>query len=176
QYATQQRPAQDPTARFPGRALRRHSQITFQTCLFPGCRRPAADCDQDHRREHARGGRTEAANLAPGCPHDHDLKTTRGWRLTRHNQHTFAWISPLGRRHVVQLPAIAPPLPRPQPRPPEPDTTHPSLSSAYHDAADTSRRPSFNPVTQRGRPLGPAFTERERLAPSDPADTEPPPF
>jgi hypothetical protein len=76
------------------------------------------------------------------------------------------------------VPPVAPPLPPPQPRPPEPDTTHPSLSSAYNDAADTSRRPSFNPVTQRGRPLRPAFTERERLAPSDPTepDTEPPPF
>ncbi|MDT4923117.1 MAG: hypothetical protein QOG01_830, partial [Pseudonocardiales bacterium] len=176
QYATRQRPAQDPTARFPGRALRRHSQISFQTCLFPGCRRPAADCEQDHRREHARGGRTEAANLAPGCRHDHDLKTTRGWRLTRHNQHTFAWISPLGRRHLVHIPAIAPPLPPPQPRPPEPDTTHPSLSSAYNDAADTSRRPTFNPVTQRGRPLTPPPTNHEPRQGPDPTEPDPPPF
>ncbi|MDT4923867.1 MAG: hypothetical protein QOG01_1580, partial [Pseudonocardiales bacterium] len=171
-----QRPAQDPTARFPGRALRRHSQITFQTCLFPGCRRPAADCEQDHRREHARGGRTEAANLAPGCRHDHDLKTTRGWRLTRRDQRTFVWISPLGRRHVVRVPAVAPPLPPPQPRPPEPDTTHPSLSSAYNDAADTSRRPTFNPVTQRGRPLTAPPTDHEPRDGPDPTEPDPPPF
>jgi hypothetical protein len=79
QHAKQQRPFQDPTARFPGRPLRRYSQIVFQTCLFPGCRRPAVDCEQDHRREHAQGGRTETDNLAPGCRHDHDLKTKGGW-------------------------------------------------------------------------------------------------
>jgi HNH endonuclease len=174
-YATQQRPAQDPAARFPGKPLRRHSQIAFQSCIFPGCRRPALDCEQDHRREHARGGRTDAWNLAPACGHDHDLKTTRGWRLTRRDEHTFLWISPLGRRHVVQIPALAPPLPSPQPRPPDPNTDHPSLNSAYDNTADTSHRPTFNPVTQHGLPLTRPTSHQPRQRP-DPTEPEPPPF
>jgi hypothetical protein len=66
QYRAQRPVEQDPSARFPGRPLRRHSQIRHRTCLFPGCRRPAAQADQDHRHEHARGGLTTADNLAPG--------------------------------------------------------------------------------------------------------------
>ncbi|HEX3336717.1 MAG TPA: HNH endonuclease signature motif containing protein, partial [Jatrophihabitans sp.] len=150
-----------------------------QTCLFPGCRRPATDCDQDHRRDHARGGRTEAGNLAPGCGHDHDLKTRRGWRLTRRTQHTYLWTSPLGRRHLVQVPPIAPPLPPPQPRPPDPDTDQPDHNHDYDD--DGSNTSTFSPVTQRGRPLTPPPTNHQpgqRPDPTepDPTDTEPPPF
>ncbi|HEX3336456.1 MAG TPA: HNH endonuclease signature motif containing protein, partial [Jatrophihabitans sp.] len=160
---------------------RRHSQLAFQTCLFPGCRRPATDCDQDHRRDHARGGRTEAGNLAPGCGHDHDLKTRRGWRLTRRTQHTYLWTSPLGRRHLVQVPPIAPPLPPPQLRPPDPDTDpdpdqpdHPSAHAHAYDDVDGSNPSTFSPLTQRGRPLRPALTDPEPLTPPDPPQPEPP--
>jgi hypothetical protein len=120
QHATQHRPTQDPAARFPGRALRRHSQITYQTCIFPACRRPATDSDQDHLRDHALGGPTTPENLAPACRHDHMNKTARGWRVIQTDERSFLWISPLGRRHVVQVTALAPPLPPPQPRPPDP--------------------------------------------------------
>jgi hypothetical protein len=86
QHTRQERPAQDPAARFPGRPLRRHSQITFQTCLFPGCRRPATGSDEDHLRDHARGGPTAPENLAPACRHDHMNKTRRGWRVSRRDE------------------------------------------------------------------------------------------
>jgi hypothetical protein len=41
--------------------------------------------------------------------------------LFRRDQHTFVWISPLGRKYVVEIEPIAPPLPAPMPRtqPPE---------------------------------------------------------
>ncbi|MDT4916175.1 MAG: hypothetical protein QOH89_875, partial [Pseudonocardiales bacterium] len=39
QNAARHRPAQNPHARFPGRPQRRHTQIQFQRCVFPGCRR-----------------------------------------------------------------------------------------------------------------------------------------
>jgi hypothetical protein len=121
QYAQQRPIEQDPAARFPGRPLRRRMQIRFQRCLFAGCRRPAVDCDADHRKDYARGGRTDAENIAPGCRHDHELKTTGGWRLVRKDERTFVWISPLGSRHTVVIDPVAPPLPEPEPReqPPE---------------------------------------------------------
>ena len=107
---------QDPAARFAGRRLRRRSQLRYRTCTFPGCRRPASACDQDHRRDHSRGGRTDEDNLAPGCRHDHMNKTARGWRLIRSDEGTFVWVSPLGRRHLVHPAPVAPPLPAPIPR------------------------------------------------------------
>jgi len=114
--AAQRAPApieQDPSARFPGRRLRRRVQVRHRTCLFPGCRRPATECDQDHREEHARGGPTAEHNLAPGCRHDHALKTTGGWRLIKKSDTTYLWISPLGRKHLTTIAPVAPPLPNP---------------------------------------------------------------
>jgi hypothetical protein len=121
QYGAQRPIEQDPIARFPGRPLRRHSQIRHRTCLFPGCRRPATQADQDHRHEHASGGPTTADNLAPGCRHDHRLKTTGGWRLIKRDHDTYLWISPLGRKHLVDIHPITPPLPGPLPRSSDPD-------------------------------------------------------
>jgi hypothetical protein len=129
QYARQRPIEQDPAARFPGRQLRRRGQIRFQTCLFPGCRRPASACDQDHRRDHTRGGRTDEENLAPGCRHDHMNKTVRGWRLIRLDQHTFTWISPLGRRHT--------PASRPS-RHHSPNRSHASSPTPAHHRPATS--------------------------------------
>jgi hypothetical protein len=178
QHATQHRPTQDPAARFPGRALRRHSQITYQTCIFPGCRRPATDSDQDHLRDHAYGGPTTPENLAPACRHDHMNKTARGWRAIRTDERSFLWISPLGRRHVVQVTALAPPLPPPQPRPPDPTAETVEMTGAYGDDAAMSSSPTFRPVTQRGRPLAPTAATDDAHRPPDPPkpDPEPPPF
>jgi hypothetical protein len=174
QHATQHRPPQDPAARFPGRALRRHNQITYQHCIFPGCRRPATDSDQDHLRDHAYGGPTTPENLAPACRHDHMNKTARGWRVIRTDERTFVWISPLGRRHRVHLPALAPPLPPPQPRPPDPSADTGEMTGAHGDDAAASSRPTFRPVTQRGRPLAPPPTTGQARLPSDlPSDLPP---
>jgi hypothetical protein len=160
---TRQRPiAQDPAARFPGRPLRRRSQLRFQRCVFPGCRRPASDCDLDHRHDHARGGRTVETNLAPGCRHDHMNKTARGWRLIRVDEHTYRWISPLGRTHTVRIEPIAAPLPAPIPR----ELPHEIRLPDFDDPG-----PSFRGRTQRGRWLHPG----KQPAASN-RDDDPPPF
>ncbi|MDT4919665.1 MAG: hypothetical protein QOI15_567, partial [Pseudonocardiales bacterium] len=135
----------------------------------------ATECDLDHHHDYARGGRTDDANLGPGCQHDHQNKTTRGWRLIRTQPNRFTWISPLGRRHVVHAPPVAPPLPDPIPRttahraPPNgpPFSLPPELIDP-HSA-------TFQPLTRRGRP--PASTahveEPHILATTGP---DPPPF
>lgn len=161
QFATQRPIEQDPNARFAGKPLRRRSQLNFQRCIFPGCRRPASDCDIDHRHDHARGGRTDEENLAPGCRHDHMNKTTRGWRLIRIDEHTYRWISPLGRKHTVHIEPIAAPLPAPIPRTRQRVITVPTLEQPG---------PTFKRLTERGRPLIPC----EREAPE--SDSDPPPF
>jgi len=52
-------------------------------------------------------------NLGPLCEAHHDLKSRWGWRLIKRDEETYVWISPLGRRHVVPIEPVAPPLPDP---------------------------------------------------------------
>ena len=113
QYERQAPVVQDPGARLPGQRLRRRVQIRHRYCLFPGCRRSAADSQADHRFDHAKGGVTLEQNLGPLCEAHHDLKTRWGWRLIKRDGETYVWISPLGRRHVVTIEPVAPPLPDP---------------------------------------------------------------
>jgi Domain of unknown function (DUF222) len=42
----------------PSAALRHRVQIRHVTCVFPGCRRPAAQCDADHTLAYDSGGKT----------------------------------------------------------------------------------------------------------------------
>jgi len=119
QYATRKPIVQNPTARAPGRPLRRRVQIKHRYCLFPCCRRPAGDTQTDHRHDYAHGGITLEKNLGPLCEAHHDLKTRWGWRLIKRDDTTYLWISPYGRRHLVTIEPVAPPLPDPPDRPDE---------------------------------------------------------
>ncbi|HEU5266303.1 MAG TPA: hypothetical protein VFU35_06365, partial [Jatrophihabitans sp.] len=112
----------------------------------------------------------EPDQLAPLCGHDHTNKTSRGWRLIRLDPHTFRWISPLGRRHHVDLPPVAAPLPDPIPRPEQVDP--------FVDDYDTSPDQAFTPLDQHGRPVpGPAAQHRpDREHDRPPPEPDPPPF
>ncbi|MGN6605993.1 MAG: HNH endonuclease signature motif containing protein [Jatrophihabitans sp.] len=112
QFSAERAIEQDPRARFPGRPLRRRTEMTYRWCLFPGCRRPARNCPIDHRLDWARGGQTSESNLGPACDHDHDNKSEWGWRLLRTGPRTFRWISPYRRHHDVTVPRVVQPAPR----------------------------------------------------------------
>jgi hypothetical protein len=71
------------------------------TCIFPGCRMPAIDCDMDHRTAWTDGGPTIEENLAPLCRHDHRLKHEYGWKLTRLHDGDHEWTSPLGHTYTT---------------------------------------------------------------------------
>ena len=71
------------------------------TCIFPGCRTPAVDCDLDHRTAWTDGGPTIEENLAPLCRHDHRLKHEYGWKLARLHDGDHMWTSPLGRTYTT---------------------------------------------------------------------------
>ena len=47
-------------------------------CRWPGCNRPAENCQKDHRIDHAQGGKTAGSNLASLCQHHHNIKTDGG--------------------------------------------------------------------------------------------------
>jgi hypothetical protein len=89
-------PAYEPT---PG--LRHLVRIRHVTCTFPGCRRPAAQCDADHTLAYDRGGRTCLCNLAPLCRHHHQVKQARGWALQQASPGVLIWTTPAGRRYTT---------------------------------------------------------------------------
>ncbi len=89
------------TRRRPTTAIARTVRARNRTCVFPGCRMPAIDCDLDHTVDYAQGGPTTEANLAPSCRHDHIGKHKRGWQLKRVTPGTYQWTSPLGHTYTV---------------------------------------------------------------------------
>lgn len=105
--------SRDDARRFPGAALRRWVQVRDRSCVFPLCRAPARQSDQDHRVDHAAGGATTDENLNSLCRHHHRLKHEGGWRLDRPGPLLWAWMSRLGRRYKSHPPPVMPPLPVP---------------------------------------------------------------
>jgi hypothetical protein len=81
-------------------AQRRAIEMLHQTCVFPGCRMPATDCDIDHNLPWARGGPTTVANGTPKCRHDHILKDEGGWQH-RVVEGRHVWTSPLGHTYTT---------------------------------------------------------------------------
>lgn len=80
-------------------ALRRWLGVTSPTCAFPGCGRPARECDLDHRRAWSKGGTTDADNLEPECRHHHRMRHETRWTPARDpDTGDLTWTSPLGAR------------------------------------------------------------------------------
>ncbi len=88
----------------PSPTLRHVIRVRQRTCSFPGCRRPAARCDQDHTVPHDQGGRTCECNLAPLCRRHHRAKQAQGWRLDQPEPGVMVWTLPHGRSYRVQPP------------------------------------------------------------------------
>ncbi len=89
----------DTTRRRPTAAQTRSIHAQHATCVFPGCRVPAADCDLDHNIAWAEGGPTTTRNMDPKCRHDHILKD-HGWSH-RHKSGRHIWTSPLGHTYIT---------------------------------------------------------------------------
>jgi len=71
------------------------------TCRWPGCDRPAFDCDLDHTIPYADGGSTHAANLKCFCRTHHLVKTFWGWRDQQLPDGTLILTSPAGCTYVT---------------------------------------------------------------------------
>lgn len=84
------------------KALRRWLGVHHPTCIFPGCTRPAHECDMDHIRRWTDGGTTSATNLGPECRSDHPVKDESLWSLARSpDSGILTWTTPSG--HVVDV-------------------------------------------------------------------------
>jgi hypothetical protein len=86
----------------PGVNLSRWVRARDRHCRFPGCRRPAANCDQDHIVAWPAGA-TEACNLQCLCRLHHRLKTHTDWQVIHLGQGVLQWISPTGRIYYTSL-------------------------------------------------------------------------
>lgn len=73
-------------------------------CMAPGCGMPAARCQIDHTIAWTDGGPTSLWNNAPFCQGHHTVKHHGGWivRQIEGSGGAIEWISPAGRRYVVQ--------------------------------------------------------------------------
>jgi len=86
----------------PAQSLRHVVNVRQRTCGFPGCRNPAARCDQDHTIPHHQGGRTCECNLACLCRRHHQAKQAQGWWLDQPEPGVLVWRLPHGRSYLVE--------------------------------------------------------------------------
>ncbi len=93
--------ARQTAAYQPSPALRHLIKTRDRTCAFPGCRRAARRCDDDHTIPHDHGGRTCECNLAPLCRRHHAAKQAPGWHLQQTRPGTLTWTLPSGRTITV---------------------------------------------------------------------------
>ena len=94
----------DGTDTRPPPSLRRLVKWRADRCMGPGCGIPASRCEIDHRIAWEHGGETRLENLNPFCKGHHIVKHHGGWTV-RDVEGSFGaveWISPTGRRYVVQ--------------------------------------------------------------------------
>ena len=76
-------------------------QTRNQRCTAPGCRMPAAKCDDDHTVPFEKGGRSCECNLGPLCRHHHRVKQLQGWRLEQPEPGVLAWVTPSGWKYIT---------------------------------------------------------------------------
>ena len=85
----------------PSDPLRAFVADRDRVCGFPGCNRPAAQCDCDHVVTFAHHGQTIRINLGPLCRQHHNAKTHGRWKLHYDpDTGTKTWTSPLGKTYT----------------------------------------------------------------------------
>ena len=89
------------STRRPPTAMANFIRVRTTQCVAPGCTRPAARCDIDHRIRVADGGKTTADNLHPLCRRHHRCKDEGGWQYTVVAPGIYVWSSPSGHTYVA---------------------------------------------------------------------------
>ncbi|MGK3953766.1 DUF222 domain-containing protein [Microbacterium sp. I2] len=88
----------------PPTGLRKLAKWRADRCMGPGCTMPASRCQIDHQIRWTDGGHTSLDNHAPLCQNHHLVKDNTDWTVTQIHGSGGAiqWLSPTGRRYIVQ--------------------------------------------------------------------------
>jgi hypothetical protein len=85
----------------PSRALADFVRCRDLTCRWPGCDKPAHECDLDHTIPYGDGGPTHASNIKCYCRIHHLVKTFWGWHDKQLPDGTLILTSPTGHTYVT---------------------------------------------------------------------------
>ena len=88
----------------PPAALRKLTKWRADRCMGPGCGMPASRCQIDHQVAWEHGGETSLQNNAPLCQGHHTVRHHGNGEIRQieGSGGAIEWISPTGRRYVVQ--------------------------------------------------------------------------
>ena len=86
----------------PGEKLRRLVQIRDHECTFPPCSRPAHESDFEHAIPYDKGGKTDACNAGARSRRCHQVKQSKGWKVTQPRPGWHVWTTPSGRVYVQE--------------------------------------------------------------------------
>jgi hypothetical protein len=89
------------TKRRPSTTQKRQVETRSPTCVFPGCRMPAGQCDVNHEIPWAEAHRTTIRHLGPLCRHNHIDHHRHRWKLKQIRPGVYEWTSPLGHTYIV---------------------------------------------------------------------------
>lgn len=89
------------TKRRHNAAQRRAVELRDQSCVFPGCRVPATDCDIDHTKPWAETHHTSTDDSAPLCRHDHTRRHRYRWVYKPLPGGDYQWTSLLGHTYTT---------------------------------------------------------------------------
>ena len=92
------------TSRRPTASQQRQLEARYKTCVSPGCRLTAAQCDIDHITDRAFGGLTIICNLAPLCRFHHRLKHRSAWEYRKLADGSIEWTSQFGFKYITHPP------------------------------------------------------------------------
>ena len=90
------------TRRRPTAGQRRVVEATHTTCIFPGRRMPATECDLDHRTEWSKSHTTNVSDLSPFCRHDHVGRHKHGWTHRILPNGDIGLTNPLGHTYTTR--------------------------------------------------------------------------
>jgi len=86
----------------PNDMLRHLVQIRDCECTFPTCSRHAKESDFEHAIPYDQGGRTCGCNAGARSRACHQVKQTRGWKVTQPKPGWHQWETPSGRTYTQE--------------------------------------------------------------------------